>query len=102
MNVTYTPELRAYMQRKGKPHVVVDTCSAKTCGGPIAELNLSLATDEQAEDLRPGARAVHAAELGDVLIMARDLEVSEDVTFGLRTFLGIRDVTAEGIAAFRF
>lgn len=101
-NITYTPRLREYMQKKGTPHVVVDTCSAKTCGGPLAELNISLVDDKRLEDLRPEAHAAFRTEVGSVLVMARGLEVSDSVEFGLRSFLGAKDVTVEGIRAFRF
>ena len=90
------------MKQKGKPHVVVDTCSAKTCGGPLAELSISLVDDARLEELRPGACVDLQTEVGSVLIMARGLEVSESVTFGLRSFLGAKDVTVAGIRAFRF
>lgn len=100
--VTYTPRLLEYMAQKGRPHVVVDTCCAKTCGGPIAELNISVVDDARLEELLPEARGVFRTEVGSVLIMARGLEVAEDITFGIRSFLGAKDVTAEGIRAFRF
>lgn len=100
--VTYTPRLLEHMAQKGRPHVVVDTCYAKTCGGPIAELNISLVDDARLEELLPEARAVFRTEVGSVLIVARGLEVAENVTFGIRSFLGAKDVTAEGVRAFRF
>lgn len=102
MNVAYTPELRAYMQRKGKRHVVVDTCSAKTCGGPITELNVYLVDETRAAELRPRAHSVCETELGSVIVMARGLEVADSVIFGLRSFLGAKDVTAQGIRTYKF
>ncbi|HIY83538.1 MAG TPA: hypothetical protein H9823_06795 [Candidatus Rubneribacter avistercoris] len=102
MRITYDSALRDYMARKNLPHIVVDACFAKTCGGAIAELDVQLADEARAAKLRPRARAVHAGEMGDVLVMARELEVDEQVVFRLKRFLGLAEVVAEGIRAYRF
>lgn len=101
-SITYTPRLLEYMQKKGRPHVVVDTCSAKTCGGALAELSIYLADDVQAEGLRAKAHATYKSDVGSVLVMPRGLEVADSVTFGLRSFLGAKDVTVQGIRPYRF
>lgn len=45
---------------------------------------------------------MHAGELGDVLVMVRELDIDEQVTFRLRRFLGLKEVAAEGIRPYRF
>lgn len=102
MDIVYDPALLEHMAKKGTPHVVVDTCSAKTCGGPMAQLDVYLASDKRADELREQAVAVHAGSAGDVLIMARGLETDDTATFKLKSFFGIKDVEVEGIYAYRF
>ncbi|BAK43396.1 glycosidase [Eggerthella sp. YY7918] len=40
--------------------------------------------------------------MGDVLIMARELDIDEQVTFRLKRFLGLKEVAVEGIRTYRF
>ena len=47
------------------------------------------------------AARVLEGELGTVIVTARALEYDEEITLGLRSFFGLKDITFKGIAAFK-
>jgi len=72
-------------------------CCADTC-----ELLVRLASDDEAARLKadPSVR-VYQGELGEVLVLQRSIELDDELQFGLRNFLGIRDVSVKGAYPWR-
>lgn len=101
MNITYDQRLKDYMERKGYVAIVVDTLSPVGCCADTTELCTRFAREAEAAALKEKGCKVLPAELGEVLVLARGLEYDEDVSFGLRSFLGIKDITVKGIRAWR-
>lgn len=101
MEIQYDSALADYMTSKGIPHLIVDVCTAKTCGGAIAELDIQAVDSSRADEARSHAQAIYQGELGAVLIMAREIAVDECVTFRLRRFFGVKDIVAEGIRTYQ-
>ena len=84
VNIVYDQRLRDYMERKGYTAVVVEAISPTGCCADATELYTRFA--------RP-------VEAGEVLIPTRGMDVDDEVRLGLRSFLGIKDITVKGIRA---
>ena len=102
MAITYTQELKDYMERKGYRHIVVDQVDSKTCCAGFSELVTSFAPDKRAEEYRSKATRVLESEMGDIFVIPRGLEYDDDITFDLKNFLGAKDIEVKGIRVFSF
>lgn len=101
MNISYDQRLKEYMERKGRRHIVVEAISPIGCCADVTELTMRLVADDEAANLREKACRTLAGEMGDVLVLSRGLEYDEDIAFGLRNFLGVKDVTVRGLRAWK-
>ncbi len=101
MNVTYEPRLIEYMQAKGFCAIVFEEISAVGCCADSTELYSRFAKSGEAERLRgQGTWRIFDAPVGE-LFLSRGLEVDGEVALGLKSFLGIKDITYQGIAAWK-
>lgn len=101
MNVTYEQRLSDYMTSKGYRAIVFEEISAVGCCADSTELYTRFAKAPEAEKLRAQRTwRIFEAPVGE-LFLSRGLEVDDDVTLGLKSFLGIKDITYKGIAAWK-
>ena len=56
-----------------------------------------LASDDEAAQARAKGLKAYAGEMGAVLLRPQGLELPETLTLGLRSFLGIKDITVQGL-----
>ena len=101
MKVTYTQKLKDYMMRKGYTHIVVDLVDSATSTSGFTDICGRFVKDEEAAAIAPKAARVLEGELGTVIVTARALEYDEEITLGLRSFFGLKDITFKGMAAFK-
>lgn len=65
------------------------------------ELLVTFVSEKTAEQYKAkGCRTIKAPQ-GELLILSRGLEYGEEVSLGLRSFLGLKDITVDGIAAWK-
>lgn len=99
MNIAYDQRLKDYMHRKGYAAIVVDAVSATGCCADMTELYTRFATEDEAARLKERGCRVLDGEVGELLLVARGLELDDEIRLGLRSFLGAKDVTVRGIRA---
>ena len=98
MEVVYSEALIAYMKKKGYSFISV---SPKGCCADGTELLVTFVSEKTAEQYKAkGCRTIKAPQ-GELLILSRGLEYGEEVSLGLRSFLGLKDITVDGIAAWK-
>ena len=96
MNIVYTDKLRAYMLRKGHRHIALEMYSPDFADA-APELVGKFLNDEQAQAFKQRKCHVFTGELGDVMIYSPGVELGHTLTLGLRSFFGIKDITAKGL-----
>ena len=101
MNVTYEPRLKDYMAKKGYTHIVIDLISPIGCVADSAELLTRFAKPKEAAQIKERGCRVVPGEVGEILVVERGIHFDEDVTLGLRSFLGAKDITLKGIVAWK-
>ncbi|MDO4182653.1 MAG: hypothetical protein Q4E12_03475 [Coriobacteriia bacterium] len=95
--ITLSQPLQAYLTRKKCTCVVIDLAECKTCGGAVAEVFARAAKPAEAARLKEkGCRTLPAGTC-EVTLANPYLKVADEVSLGLRHFLGIADITVEGI-----
>lgn len=99
MEVVCTEEFKRYMARKGYTHVELGLAEANTCCSGFSEVFATFLTDGAARRVSEKAVRTIPCEVGDVLVTARGLEYDDVVTLGLKSFLGVKDITVEGVRA---
>lgn len=99
MEVVCTEELKRYMERKGYRYVELGLAEANTCCSGFSEVFATVLTDSAARRLRGKAVRAILCEVGEVLVTARGLEYDDVVTLGLKSFLGVKDITVQGVRA---
>ena len=100
MKITYTQKLIDYMQRKGYKHIVVEMAEASNCCSGFATLSAHFASDREVASLSGKIVNRFEASLGDCIVLSRGVEYDDYVELGLRSFLGIKDITFKGMRAF--
>lgn len=102
MNLTYEQKLIDYMAKKNYHCIAIETIDPKGCCADMVELHTRFVRDKDVPKLKEKAIQVIEAPVGEILILTRGLEIDEEVTLGLRSFLGAKDITASGIAPWKF
>lgn len=95
--ITFSPSLKAYLTRKQINALVAELAECKTCGGAIAEVFVRPCRPAEATRLQEsGCRTL---EDQSIVLFLKDRGIKADPTveLGLRNFLGIKDITAEGL-----
>lgn len=103
VNVTLSQQLADYMHRKGYVAVTVETVNPIGCCADISEVATAFARPDHAARLKDEGCAVHATDREglEVLVKTRGLDYDDEVALGLRSFLGVKDVTVQGIRPWR-
>ena len=98
MGFQYTPQLREHMKRKGRTTVLVELVEIAHTDLDVTEFNVRLADEKTKEHFltKKRYRRLETAE-GDVLLPPFPLELADTVTFGLKSFLGFKYLTCQGI-----
>ncbi len=99
--VTYSPELVRYMRRKGFDHIAMELLSPMGATADSTELYTRFVREPEAAKLRQRGWRCLPGECGDILI-GRGVEYDDRIELGLRSFLGLKDITVKGIYAWRF
>lgn len=99
MNVTYDQNLKDYMTRKGYTHIELGLAESKTCCSGFSEISTGFLTDKGLESLEGKIVRRIPSEMGDVIVTARGLEYDDSLHFGLKSFLGVKDITVSGVRA---
>ncbi len=97
MNIIYEQPLIDYMKRKSYSAIVIEQIDPIGCCADTSELLLRFVTEKGANKLRDQAIRQLDAPFGELFVMIRGLDYDDDITFGLRNFLGLKDITVNGI-----
>ena len=101
MNVTYEQRLKDYMAKKGYGFIVIDLISPIGCVADSAEILTRFAREKEAAQLKAKGCRVVPGEVGEILVVERGIQFEDDVTLGLRSFFGAKDITLKGISAWK-
>lgn len=101
VHITFDQKLQDYMRKKGYVGIAVSTVSAIGCCADTTELATRFVRDDEAALLKSKGCGVHSADVGEVLVETKGLHYDDEVTFGLRSFFGAKDVRVKGISAWR-
>ena len=98
MEFYYTPELREHMKKRGRTTVLVELVEINHTDLDVTEFHIRLADEKMKEHFltKKRYRRVASAE-GEVLLPPLPLELADTVTFGLKSFLGFKYLTCQGI-----
>lgn len=99
MRVTYDQKLKDYMAKKGYSHIELGMVQANTCCSGFADVYTGFLTPKGAESLKGKIVRRIPGEVGEVLVTDRGLEFDDEIHFGLKSFLGAKDITVEGVRA---
>ncbi len=102
MTIVCDQRLKDYMAKKGYSCIAMEAINPMGCCAGMTELNARFLTPCDADRLRPTARKAYQTEDLELLILSREISVDEDVHLGLKSFLGAKDVSMDGIRAFEF
>lgn len=97
MNISYEQPLIDYMKKKNYSAIVVEQIDPVGCCADTSELLLRFVNEKGADKLRDQAIRQLDAPYGELFVMVRGLDYDDEITFGLRTFLGLKDITVKGI-----
>ena len=100
MKATCTPELEAYLARRGYTLLEVSIVDARTCCAGYSEVLVTPLRGEAAAQARQNALRVMDAGACEVAVVSRGVEIDDEVRFELVSFLGAKDVRANGMRAF--
>lgn len=100
MNVKCDQALKDYMAKKGYTHIELGLAEANTCCSGFADVYTGFLTDKAASRLKGKVFKRIPMESGDILVTDRALEFDDEIRLGLRSFLGLKDITVEGVRAF--
>ena len=99
VKVTYDQQLKDYMSKKGYAHIELGMVQANTCCSGFADVYTGFLTEKGAEKLKGKIVRRIPGEVGDILVTERGLEFDGEIHLGLKSFLGAKDITVEGVRA---
>lgn len=100
--ISFNQKLVDYMAKKGYVALSVEMVSPIGACADTSELSIGFVRPRNLPALQKKALRVLPCNQGKVLIMSRGIEIDDTVVFGLRSFFGAKDVTAQGMRAFSF
>lgn len=98
--VIYSDRLREYLARKGFDHVAVELLSPTGATADSTELYVRPIREPEAQRLLAIGWRSMPAPVGRILV-GRGVEFEDSVELGLRSFLGLKDVTTSGFFAWK-
>lgn len=100
-HIVLDQELIDYMKRKGFTVIALEAVSPKGCCVDMTELSARFVRAKDIEAVRNRACGIYETPVGQLLVLSREIELEDEVRFGLRSFLGVKDISIEGAAAWR-
>lgn len=99
MNFFYTPKLQNYMQAKKKHNIIIEVISSSSSDFEVTELHVHFINEKQTAFFLQNKhfRSIQT-DMGLVLLPPYRLEYADNISFDLKSFLGIKYITQEGIA----
>ena len=98
MNFVYEQPLLDYMQKKGKSTIVIEEVTSNNSDFEITELHVHLIDQKSAEIFKTKKRYYSVkTDAGEVLLPPYRLKLADTITFGLKSFLGIKYISYQGI-----
>lgn len=98
MKFIYEKPLQEYMLKKGKKTIVIEEITSNNSDFEITELHVHLIDEKKAAYFKTqkGYYSI-TTEAGFVLLPPFKLKYDDTVTFGLKSFLGIKYISHKGI-----
>ncbi len=98
MDIVYEQPLIEYMQKKKKTTIVVEEVSINNSDIEITELHVHLIDSKSADIFKQKKRyRTVTTDHGEVLFPPFKLQLKDTITFGLKSFLGIKYLSYKGI-----
>lgn len=99
VNIVYSDKLVDYMKKKGYTHVELGVVEAGQCCSGLSEIFTGFLTEKGARRVEKKVVRRIPATYGDVLVTSRGLEYDDSPRFGLKSFLGVKDISVQGVRA---
>lgn len=98
MEFTYEPKLIEYMNKKRKNIIVIEEVTSNNSDFEITELHIHLIDEKRANFFKTKQRyrGIKTNE-GEPLLPPFRLKYDDVITFGLKSFLGIKYISYTGI-----
>lgn len=98
MDFLYTPKIQTYMRQKNKHNIIIEVISSSSSDFEVTELHVHFISEKQAAFFLESKhfRSMQT-KMGLVLLPPYRLEYADTITFDLKSFLGIKYITQEGI-----
>lgn len=97
MDITYDESLIEYMKKKKYTAIVIEQIDPIGCCADTSELLLRFVNEKGADKLRDQAIRQLEVPFGELFVMIRGLDYDKEIHFGLRSFLGLKDILVSGI-----
>lgn len=98
MEFVYEPMLQNYMKQKGKKNIIIEVISSNCSDFEVTELYVHFVNEKQTDYFKSKKNFRSVVTLiGEVLLPPYRLEYDEVITFGLKSFLGIKMLTQKGV-----
>ena len=101
LNIQFEQKLKDYMARKHYA-LRLETIDPVGCCADTSELCIGFVHARDVEAVREKALREIECPDGTLFVMTRGLEYDEDIVLSLHSFLGAKDVRAQGIRVWRF
>ncbi len=100
MEVSCDKALIDYMAKKGYTAIELGVAQANTCCSGFADIYTGFLTEKGEERLKGKVYGRIHSPAGDLVVTDKSLEFDDEIHLGLRSFLGLKDITISGIRAF--
>lgn len=98
MKFMYEQPLQEYMLKRGKKTIVVEEITSNNSDFEITELHIHLIDEKKTEYFKTKKSYYSVTtDMGFVLLPPFKLKYDDTVTFGLKSFLGIKYISCKGI-----
>ena len=97
MNIVYTPELTEYIRKHNKKYLAVEMIELNNTDLEITDLHIYFVNRAMREQFVKKGYSMIETELGEVLLPRFPLQISETVTFGLKSVFLFKRITCDGI-----
>lgn len=97
MDITYDESLIEYMKKKKYTAIAIEQIDPIGCCADTSELLFRFVNEKGADKLRDQAIRQLEVPFGELFVMIRGLDYDKEIHFGLRSFLGLKDISVSGI-----
>ena len=99
--IVFERELIDYMERKGFTVIALEAINPKGCCVDMTELAARFVRPKDVDAVQAKACGIYETPVGQLFVLSREIEFDDEVRFGLRSFLGVKDISIEGAAAWK-